>query len=87
MPDRESEEIDDFIDMRSDEMSAKNSIRFFLDEDLEGVDSFRRLSCGEPIRSFLVVLAKLETSLRASRSLKRTAAIGGIVKATLGTPR
>ena len=76
LADRQREEVDDLVDVRPDEMRAENAIRLFFDEHLEPVDGLG----DAPLHS------DLSPCSRACLSPRPAAAMGGVVKATLGTP-
>ena len=48
VPDRQGEQVDDFVDVRPDEMGAEDMLAFLLDQDLEAVGRLRRLPSREP---------------------------------------
>src|SRR5260370_8363629 len=62
--DREAEQIDHFVGVRSDDVSAQNAIGVLLDQCLEAVDQFMEAYGRVPVRNLLRVLSEFDT-LRA----------------------
>ena len=64
VPDRERKQVDYLVYVRPDEMGAEHQVRVLFDQDLEAVDRFRGLPCGEPAARLSAVRSKL-AALRA----------------------
>ena len=82
-----SKEVDHLVDMRADEMGAKDVPTSLLDQCFVAVDRLADPAGRVPVRDLLAINPECEPAARAAASLMPTAAIGGNVKATLGTPR
>jgi hypothetical protein len=83
-----SKEVDHLIDMRPDEMGPEDAYAPLLDQGFVAVDSLSDPEGRVPVRDLLAIDPESEPGrARAANSLMPTAAIGGNVKATLGTPR
>ena len=73
--------------MRGDEMGAEDAPAAFLDQSFVAVHNFAHPAGGVPVRDLLTIDPDESPAARAAASVMPTAAIGGSVKATLGTPR
>ena len=82
-----SKEVDHVVDMRANEMGAEDAPATFLDQGFVAVHGCADPAGRVPVRDVLAINRNTSPAARAAASLMPTAAIGGNVKATLGTPR
>ena len=86
MPNSQGEHVNDLVRMRAHQMGAHDEVGFIIDQDLVAVDRFRLLPGSKPGRVRSVCIRTFILFSLAWASVRPTAAMGGMVKATLGTP-
>jgi hypothetical protein len=87
VPDRQCKEIDYLVGVGTDDMRTQNLTRSLFDQGFIAIHPLRKTACGEPIGVFSDFTLNFNPCVCAWLSFKPTVAIGGTVKATLGTPR
>lgn len=86
MSNGQRKDVDHLVHMWPPEMGTDDEVAFLVDQDLVPVDRLRLLASSEPAGVLVVGTRSLMPFSLAAVSLRPTAAIGGMVNATLGKP-
>ncbi len=85
MPDSQRKDADHLVHVWP-QMGTHDVIGFIVDQNLVAVDRFRLLAGSKPSGVFSVCIRTFIPFSFTLASLRPTVAMGGMVKATLGTP-